>query len=133
MYLQKKWCTPAYHTLADALLVPRQLLPHTSQLSTAVKLYLTWCHMVRSVLLASCCQQSWFCPSHNSLCLLSLPHWQDSTRSWNVLGSAQHCSAILVCYQHCFSAKFKTHQISHMKSKKSTLSRLKSGHMYFHL
>ena len=38
-------------------------------------------------------------------------HWQCRT-SWNILGSAQHCSATTqpsVCYQHCFSPKAKTH------------------------
>lgn len=61
-----------------AVLTPLNQLPSVSQFSRQ-------CHVVQKIPMGSLEQLSWSHP-------LPAPHWQCRT-SWNILGSAQHCSA----------------------------------------
>lgn len=83
-----------------------------------------WCHMVWDIPLG---QLSWLSPP-NSLCTSS-SSLRGSTRSWTVLGSAQHrlaTSKTSVWYQHCLSPKSKT--VSYTRLCEKTLFQPKPGH-----
>jgi len=87
--------------------------------------------MIWNIPLTSSGQLSWFCPP--PCAALSLPHWQDSMRSWETeMSLAFYCTAQQQLKHWCvinsvFLLKLKHSITSNTMKEKSTPSQLKPG------